>query len=143
MKVPDRQDLIYTTANTEEEAIENAEWVVENLDGKKLDLPVVFDWEEFYNFQQYDMSINDLNRYFEIFAEKIENSGFDAMLYSSKNFLCNFWYEQKEYPVWLAHYIDETTYEGEYVMWQSTNTGKIDGIEGNADFNIMYKNKMN
>lgn len=133
---------IYTTANTEDEIKENAQWVAEQLGDTELDFPVVFDWEEFYNFQQYNMSINDLNEYFELFADEMKSYGYDAMLYSSKNFLCNFWYEYSDYPIWLAHYIDETTYEGEYAIWQSTCFGKIDGIEGDVDFNILYDDKM-
>ncbi len=133
---------LYTTANTEEEIKENAQWVADQLGETELDFPVVFDWEEFYNFQQYDMSINDLNEYFELFADEMKSYGYDAMLYSSKNFLSNFWYEHSDYPIWLAHYIDETTYDGEYAMWQSTCFGKIDGIEGDVDFNILYEDKM-
>lgn len=133
---------IYTTANTKDEITDNAHWITEQLDGEKLDFPVVFDWEEFSNFQQYDMSINDLNEYFEIFADELEKDGYSAMLYSSKNFLNNFWYEHSEYPVWLAHYTDQTNYTGEYAMWQMSCFGNIDGIEGDVDFNILYNDKM-
>ena len=88
------------------------------------------------------MSINDLNEYFKIFADELEKAGYSAMLYSSKNFLNNFWYEHSEYPVWLAHYTDRTNYTGEYAMWQMSCFGNIDGIEGDVDFNILYNDKM-
>lgn len=132
---------IYTTANTEQEVRENAQWIAEQLDGKKLDFPVVFDWEEFSNFQQYEMSINDLNEYYNIFDEELEKLGYDSMLYSSKNFLNNFWYKQSSNPVWLAHFTDETDYDGEYALWQMSCFGNIDGIEGDVDFNILYTDK--
>ncbi|MGN0612292.1 MAG: GH25 family lysozyme, partial [Porcipelethomonas sp.] len=132
---------IYTTANTTEEIKENAAWIAEQLDGQPLDFPVVFDWEDFSNFQQYEMSINDLNELFELFASEMEKYGYSSMLYSSKNFLNNFWYEQTEYPVWLAHYTDKTTYAGDYVMWQMSCFGRIDGIEGDVDFNILYTDR--
>lgn len=133
---------IYTTANTKEEVIENAQWIAGQLDNQKLDFPVVFDWEDFSAFQQYEMSIHDLNEYFELFASEMEKYGYSAMLYSSKNFLNNFWYEHSEYPVWLAHYTDETDYTGEYAMWQMSCFGRIDGIEGDVDLNILYEDKM-
>lgn len=129
---------IYTTANTEEEIRDNARWISQTLDGEKLDFPVVFDWESFSNFQQYEMSINDLNYYFECFADELSSLGYSAMLYSSKNFLNNFWYEHEDYPKWLAHYTSETDYTGEYSMWQLTCYGRIDGIAGDVDFNILY-----
>ncbi len=130
---------IYTTANTEEEVRENASWIADNLDGQKLDFPVAFDWENFTNFQKYEMSIHDLNTYFEIFADEMEQYGYSAMLYSSKNFLNNFWYDHSdEYPVWLAHYTDQTDYTGEYNMWQMSCYGRINGIAGDVDLNILY-----
>ncbi len=129
---------IYTTANTEQEARDNAQWISKTLNGSELDFPVVFDWENFSNFQQYEMSIADLNNYFEVFADEIGKYGYSAMLYSSKNFLNNFWYEHSEYPIWLAHYTDETDYSGRYSMWQTSCYGRIDGIEGDVDFNILY-----
>ncbi len=132
---------IYTTANTEEEIRENADWIVEQLDGQELDFPIVFDWEEFSSFQQYEMSINDLNNYYELFAKELEKSGYEAMLYSSKNFLNNFWYDHSDKPVWLAHFTDETDYDGQYAIWQMSSVGRIDGIEGDVDFNILYEDK--
>lgn len=132
---------IYTTANTEEEIKENAHWIAQQLNGQELDFPVVFDWEDFTNFQQYEMSIHDLNHLFEVFADEMKKYGYPSMLYSSKNFLNNFWYEHSNYPVWLAHYTDQTDYAGEYVMWQMSCFGKIDGIAGDVDLNILYNDK--
>lgn len=133
---------IYTTANTEDEARMNARWIVENLDGQTLDFPVVFDWESFSHFQQYGMSIHDLNMNFLAFADELEKNGYSAMLYSSRNFLWNFWYEQEEYPVWLAHYTEQTDYDGDYVMWQMSSRGRIHGITGDVDLNILYEDRM-
>ncbi len=133
---------LYTTANTEEKIKANAKWIADKLDGQTLDFPIVFDWESFSNFQQYEMSIRDLNDYFELFADEMESYGYSAMLYSSKNFLNNFWYDHsKEHPIWLAHYCDETDYTGEYSMWQASCYGKIDGIAGDVDMNILYTKK--
>ncbi len=132
---------IYTTANTEEEVIANAAWLAENLNGMALDFPVVFDWESFSHFQQYGMSIHDLNGYFELFADEMEGYGYDAMLYGSKNYLNNFWYDHAEHPVWLAHYTSETDYEGDYILWQMSSRGRIDGITGDVDLNILYTDR--
>ncbi|MBQ8688607.1 MAG: glycoside hydrolase family 25 [Ruminococcus sp.] len=129
---------IYTTANTEEKVRENARWIIQQLDGQVLDFPVVFDWESFSNFQKYGMSIHDLNTLFEVFADEMEQNGYSAMLYSSKNFLENFWYDHSEVPVWLAHYTDQTDYAGAYAMWQMSCFGRIDGIAGDVDLNILY-----
>ncbi len=132
----------YTTANNEQAIKEQAAWIAEQLDGQTLDFPVAFDWESFSNYQQYEMSIHELNGLFEVFASEMEQHGYSAMLYSSKNFLNNFWDEHDAYPVWLAHYTDETDYSGSYAIWQMSSRGRIPGIAGDVDLNILYTDKM-
>ena len=128
----------YSTANTEKAVRQEARWIAENLKGEKLDFPVVFDWESFSNFQKYGMSIHDLNMLFEAFADELQKQDYSAMLYGSKNYLQNFWYPQKKYPVWLAHYTDQTDYPGDYAIWQMSCRGRIPGIAGDVDLDIQY-----
>ena len=131
----------YTTDHTEEGVRERADWIAEQLGGAELELPVAFDWEEFGNFQQYGMSIHDLNEYYLAFSDQMKKHGYSTMLYSSKNFLNNFWSESTKAatPVWLAHFVDETDYNGEYAIWQASCYGKIPGIYGDVDMNILYQ----
>lgn len=126
----------YTTANTEEKIREQARWIVEQLDGRQLDFPVAFDWEEWGSFQKYSMNIHDLNEIFYAFCDELEKSGYSGMLYSSKNFLDNFWENKINRPVWLAHYVDETNYTGAFSIWQASAYGRINGISGDVDINI-------
>lgn len=132
---------LYTADNTEEGVREHARWIAEELGDTKLELPVAFDWEEFSNFQQYGMSIHDLNQLYLAFADELSKHGLKCMLYSSKNFLNNFWSESTKaaHPVWLAHFIDETDYAGKYAIWQASCYGKINGIAGDVDMNILYE----
>ena len=131
----------YTTDNTEKGVREHADWIAEQLGDTKLELPVAFDWEEFGGFQQYGMSIHDLNDYYRAFSDQMKKHGYSTMLYSSKNFLNNFWTEKtkSDSPVWLAHFVDETDYTGDYAMWQASCYGKIPGIYGDVDMNILYQ----
>ena len=134
---------IYTTDNTEEGVREHARWIVEQLGGRKLGFPVAFDWEEFGHFQKYGMSIRDLNDIYAAFADELAKNGYSTMLYSSKNFLNNFWSEKTKalHPVWLAHFVDETDYDGEYAIWQASAYGHIPGITGDVDMDIQYLDK--
>lgn len=133
----------YTTDHSEEAVREHVRWITEQLDGQELDLPIVFDWEEFSHFQKYGMSIRDLNDVYAAFADEVIKQGCKPMLYSSKIFLETIWSERtkKSTPVWLAHYTGETTYEGEYAIWQQSAYGRIPGIAGDVDMNIQYLNK--
>ncbi len=132
---------LYTIANTPEEIKANAAWIAEQLDGMQLDFPVAFDWERFGHFQEFEMSIRDLNELYILFDEEMQRYGYSTMLYSSKNYLENFWYVQEDYPVWLAHYTSETDYAGDYMIWQRSCVGRIDGIAGDVDFDILYESE--
>ncbi len=128
---------IYTFGNTEEIIRSHAQMLAELLDGEELDFPIGYDWEAFKRFQQYHLSIMDLNNLFYAFADEMTKYGYDTMLYSSKYYLETLWYPL-EYDVWLAHYTDETSYEGDYLLWQVNCIGRIDGIEGDVDINVCY-----
>lgn len=132
---------VYTSAINKEMAIEHAKWTLEILDGEKLDFPIAYDWENWSKFRKYQISIYDLDETFNIFADALKNGGYDTMLYSSKFYLENIWINNNKYPVWLAHYTNQTNYEGDYFLWQMSNVGRVDGISGDVDIDILYKNK--
>ena len=129
---------LYSIALTQDVARSHAEWVIKALDGEKLDLPIVFDWENFNKWNEYKLSFHDINSIANTFIETVEKSGYKGMLYSSKFYLENIWENKNKYPVWLAHYTNNTNYEGKYDIWQMCNDGVIDGINGDVDIDIMY-----
>ena len=111
------------------------------LGGETLDFPIVYDWEDFAGFQNYNMNFQDLNDCYTVFASELKHNGYDACLYSSKNFLEGVWKQGDSVPIWLANYTSQTKYQGEYFMWQQASNGRIDGISGNVDFNVLYLDK--
>ena len=48
------------------------------------------------------------------------------------------WKNEKNYPVWLANYVDSSSYSGNYRIWQFTQMGTINGIKGKVDINVSY-----
>ena len=127
----------YSYANSNEKARENAEWVLKQIKGYKIDLPIAFDWEEWDEFNDYNLSFFNLTSMAKEFINVIEESGYKGMLYSSKAYLENMWFPIEQ-DIWLAHYTEQTDYLGKYKVWQLCNNGKIDGIDGYVDINIMY-----
>lgn len=130
---------VYSSATSIDKAIEHAKWTLEILDGEQLDFPIAYDWENWSKFRKYEISIHDLNETYKAFAKTISTGGYEAMLYSSKFYLENIWDTKEDYPVWLAHYTNETDYEGKYIMWQMSNIGRVNGINGDVDIDILYK----
>lgn len=127
----------YSYANSVEHARKDAKWIVEQIKNYKIDLPIAFDWEEWSYFNNYHMSFYELTNMANAFIEEVENAGYEGMLYSSKLYLEEVWLPIKN-KVWLAHYTDQTDYQGKYQIWQLCSDGIIDGIDGFVDINVMY-----
>ena len=127
----------YSYADTKERAIADAKWVLEQIEGYKVDLPIAFDWENWSFYNEFNLSFFGLTDMANSFMDTITEAGYEGMLYSSKNYLEDIWLDTT-YPVWLAHYTSQTNYEGDYTYWQICNNGRVDGINGYVDINIRY-----
>ena len=127
----------YSYANSKDNAKKEAKWIIEQLKPYKIDLPVVFDWENWSFYQEFNLSFYNITEIAKTYLKELEKAGYKGMLYSSKYYLENVWFDHK-YPVWLAHYTNKTNYQGEYQVWQMCNNGRIPGINGDVDINIMY-----
>ena len=129
---------VYTAASSEEEITSQAKYVRKHLNKVKLDFPIAYDFENWWEIKDLKVSKYDLIHFVDIFSEIVGKDGYDVMIYGSKYYLETVWGKTK-YPTWLAHYVDETSYEGDYIMWQLCNDGRIDGIYGDVDIDVYYK----
>lgn len=128
----------YSYAKSEKEAINQADWIVNKLNKQSIDLPIAFDFEDWQNFNTYNLSLTDLNNIAETFMNRIEKHGYNSMLYGSYYYLENIWNTQNK-NIWLAHYSSKTDYPNDYQLWQLTNSGKVNGISSDVDIDILYK----
>ena len=46
----------YSYAKSEKEAINQAKWIIKELNGQSLDLPIAFDWESWTYFDDYQIN---------------------------------------------------------------------------------------
>ena len=127
----------YSYANSEDRAISDALWVLEQIKDYKVDLPIAFDWENWSFYNEFNLSFFGLSNMADSFVKTVRDAGYEGMLYSSKNYLEDIWFKG-DYPVWLAHYTTKTNYEGDYEFWQLCNNGRVAGINGDVDINIRY-----
>ena len=131
---------VYCYSNCEETARSGANWTLQQLQGKNIDLPVYIDME--------DDSIagtgkDNLTNICIVFNTIIEKAGFWAGVYANRNWYDNYLNKEeikKRYTTWIATYCDGIDkYKGEYDIWQNSSKGRIDGISGNVDTNYMYR----
>lgn len=137
----------FSQAITEEEAAEEAEYVLKLIEGKEIDMPVVYDWE-YIDPATSDgiprtiaMSKRLLTQCTKAFCETIKNAGYEPMIYfnadqSHKKMHLE---ELTDYPFWLASYTTELNYPYKIDMWQYTASGTVPGIEGTVDLNLYLK----
>ena len=133
----------YSQAITPQEAEEEAAFALQILDGFPLDMPVVFDWEFVTdNVARTDnMDAVTLTQCTIAFCEAIRAGGYHAMVYfnpyMAENFVDLLAFQDMGYPFWLAHYTDTMTFPHRVQIWQYSYTGKVPGIPGSVDLNIM------
>lgn len=126
-----------STDATPDEVRDNANKLIDALNGDKLDFPVTFDWENFGHIQRYKISLNDLSNLYDVFEQACNERGYETMLYASKYYLTEIWKPADSVTVWLAQYSEKITYKGTFYMWQVSDCGKIDGIDGPVDMDIL------
>ena len=86
------------------------------------------------------VSKETLTNIINTYCNMIKNAGYDVGIYASLNWLNNKIESsvQKKYPIWVAQYYTECQYKKDYVIWQYSSSGKVDGISGNVDMNYYY-----
>ncbi len=132
----------FSAAINEEEAVEEADYVLSALRDCVIEMPVVFDTEPiFYDVARTDdLTPNQLTDITQAFCERIKASGYEPMIYAnSKRFTTVLHLEElEEYDKWLADYRNAPDYPYAFKMWQFTEKGTVPGISGNVDIDLYF-----
>ena len=131
----------FSQAITVEEALEEAEFVLQRIKIYDITMPVVYDWEYISEeARTAKMDRRTLTDCYKAFCEKIAEAGYTPMAYfntyQSRQLM--YLHELEDYPFWLALYSDRMTFPYRFEMWQYTDSGRVPGIEGNVDINLFF-----
>lgn len=128
-----------------DEVREEADLVLKNIEGKTITYPVVFDLEKIkYDTARTDnLTMDEITEMMLEFCKIIKENGYTPSIYgNAKTFTTKTKLELfNEYNKWYADYQAHPLYPYEFDMWQYTETGSVDGIEGNADIDICFIKK--
>lgn len=133
----------FSYALSEEMAKKEADYACDFADKYKPLYPVCFDWEyasDFYAKKKNICITNTLRKNFaRAFLERVKERGYYPMLYTNTDYLSKGFGELTSvYDVWLAQW-DVPKPTKPCGIWQSTSSGRINGITGYTDLNIAYK----
>lgn len=131
----------YSQAVTEQEALEEVNFIVENLQGYDIELPVVLDMEYVTGDEgrANALSQSERTKIAITFCDAIKEAGYEAMIYGNmRTFLMMLDLTQLEdYPKWFAYYNLPIYYPYQFEMLQYSESGKVNGIDAKCDLNIV------
>ena len=144
----------YSQAVTQEEAREEADFVLETLSGRSLQFPVAFDWEPADEAgvaaagassddpaRTEQTTPEDVTAFTNVFCERIAAGGYEPCYYTNKSMgYTTFDLEALEnYPIWYAEYQPYPSFYYDFAIWQYTNAAEVPGIPEAADLNIAFR----
>ena len=131
----------FSQAVTPQEAVEEAEFVLELVKDWDLDMPIVFDWEHTgSDTRTAHVNARTLTDCINAFCQTVEAQGYPTMVYFNAFQAENSLYldELSKYPFWLAQYEQMLDCPYRVNMWQYTNKGRVPGISGDVDLNLYF-----
>ncbi len=140
----------YSQAISVEEAEEEARFVLQHLDGRALQLPIVYDWEKVEGdgaekARTKDVDLETRTACAVAFCETVKAAGYDAAVYFNRN-LGYYGYDLREltdYSFWFALPLNPPdlfwpSFYYKVDIWQFSFSETIPGIEGETDMNMLF-----
>ena len=127
---------LYSYASTVSKAQSEAAHVLRLILGHHLSYPVYYDLED--NSYTRNLTPAGYGQIAKTFCTIIEKAGYQTGIHSYANWfqtkLTDSYFSTKEQ--WVAEYKSVRTYSGPVRIWQCTDSGRVDGINGNVDINF-------
>lgn len=142
----------FSTAINEAEAEEEAQFVLDFVEGYKISYPIVYDCEGYRSTtsRMHYLSAKMRTDNAIAFLDKIKSAGYDAMHYGARNeLMIPFYWDigriAENYKIWVAIYpeitypdVEYPEYLGRIDAWQYTDKGSVNGITGDVDLVVCY-----
>lgn len=131
----------FSQAISVQEAVEEAEFALQLMDGWELDMPMVYDWEYIDDQSRTaNVSARTLTDATKAFCSTVARAGYEPMVYFNEVQAIEQLYleELTDYQFWLAQYRNMLLYPHKIHMWQYSCTGTMPGIKGDVDLNLYF-----
>ena len=132
----------FSQAVTAEEAVQEADYLVDLVAGYNIQYPIVFDMEEVETspYRTENLTATQVTDIALAFCERISKRGYTPMIYGNVSWFLSRMELNRlaEVDKWFAQYRPMPYYPYDFTIWQYTHKGRIDGIEGDVDLNISF-----
>ena len=138
---------VFSQAITPAEAEEEAQFILDRIGTYHVTMPLILDYE-FASGSSNGGRLKNANLSKEAatnvclaFCNKIAAAGYTPMVYANPDMLNNHLNAatiSNSYPIWLANYTTNTSYNGTFTYWQYSSQGTVSGIPTKVDMNFYY-----
>jgi GH25 family lysozyme M1 (1,4-beta-N-acetylmuramidase) len=133
----------FSAAITEQEAIDEANYTCDKLQGYNISLPVFIDYEYTTGYRMNNgASVATRTKIIDAFCRTVAARGYTPGIYASDSLLktnVDGVTLAKSYTMWVASYSSAIHYyTGIYDMWQYSCTGSVDGISRGSSTDLDY-----
>ena len=138
----------FSYAATEAEAKAEAEFCLKTIKNFRIEYPVFFDLE--YDTARYlrqkgiTLTKAMATAHAKAFLSTVEKAGYYAANYANPDYLAHYFDSSlSTYDLWLANYKDNPDLSNpprDCGIWQYSNSGRVNGVNGKVDLDVCYKN---
>ncbi len=131
----------YSQSVNQEEVLEEARVVLEQIAPYRVTGPVVYDAEKVDNSRTSSLSAAERTDMAITFCEAVKEAGYRPMVYLNLDtaFTMVELERLEAYDKWFAHYGTDMYYPYDYKIWQYSESGTVAGINGDVDLNISFE----
>jgi len=135
----------FSQAVSEEEAEEEAKFVLNAVKGYDISYPIVFDTERVttYDARANSLSYDKRTDIAITFCESIKAAGYTPMIYANTKYMMMGVDRARlsDYDMWFAYYSfdGQMTIPYDFQIFQYSESGSIPGVSGKCDLNISFK----
>ncbi len=131
----------FSQAMNTAEAVEEAEYACDRLDGMQLELPLYFDWEVAAGGERVQSETEiPLTDCAVAFCKAVERRGYRGGVYfnQTQGYRHYDLAQLQDYSLWLAEYGDVPTFQYAFNCLQYSDAGQIDGIPASVDLDLLF-----
>lgn len=132
----------FSQAISTEEAVEEANMVLEQIAEMSIDYPIAFDMKKISNdsARTDKLTKSERTKIAKAFLDTIKAAGYKAILYGNKEWLLKEidYSKLTDVDVWLSQDKDIPDYPYRFTMWQYETQAVVDGISGYVNLDISF-----